>query len=133
MLLVVPPLALLQPAAMALPVDLGTVLWGGLIALLTSLVGLVSWFLRRMVDRNDASNAEVKTEVKTSVGALSAKVDQTAEGLRAIRQELVGMDGRNGMKGKQRDMERRMNRDSVVLQRLAFKVGVEVPELAEEE
>lgn len=120
-----PTLLLLQAGAIALPFDIGTVIWTGVLASLGVVGSAAVWLAKRAIAGNDESNRRVEAGLE----GLGQKVDQLAKGHQAITQELIGYDGRNGIKGKQRDMERRMNRDSVVLIRLAAAAGVAVPEL----
>lgn len=122
-----PTLLLLQAGAIALPFDVGTVIWTGILALLGVVGSAGIWLAKRVVANHDESNRRVESGLQ----GLGKKVDELAEGHRAITQELIGLDGRNGIKGKQRDMERRMNRDSVVLFRLAAAAGVTVPDMEE--
>lgn len=123
------PLVVAQAAALTVPLDVSKVLYAGFAALFGLMTAALGWFLKRYVAHQDRSNAAVKA----SVLALGQKVDHGARETQAIRQELVGIDGRNGMKSVQRRQTRQIEKLTVTVALLAQDRGIDLPPDAEDD
>lgn len=110
-----------QATVLRLDVNPVTLLLGVVGFIGTALLAALTFFLRRLL----ASFDLFKAEVRARFGRVEHAAATSAREVQAIRQELVGLDGTNGIKGKQRDMDREMRRQSRVLNRLAVEAGVE--------
>ncbi len=117
----------LAQAAVIVPLDVGTLVYASVAAFLATLVGVVGWFLSRIVRQQDQRNAAVTTQLE----AVSDDVGELKLGLVQLRQEVVGLDGRNGLKGDVRElkreqlaMQRGMRRTTSVVLQLARERGI---------
>jgi len=117
-----------QVATMAVPLDVGALVLevGGAVGVV--LLAVNGWFVRRLITQQDAANTAVVASIKTLDDKVSAQGRET----QAIRQELVGLDGRNGIKGTQRAQGRALRRLSQLTNQLAFHAGIDVPSAADE-
>lgn len=120
----------MQAATVATHTDPVAWIIGGVVALIGLLWRLVSWFVKRLVESFEGFKAEMRDGIST----LETSQQTTQSNLQAIRQELVGIDGRNGLKGQIGEQRRELRRVRQTLQRhsrvltlLTDRADIEVP------
>lgn len=113
------PLLLAQAAALAghVQLDVAKLLLGLIATVLSMLVAVVGFFLRRLLTGLDAHRTHVDEQF-----------DGVHKELQRQTQELFGPTGTNGMRGDLRQTKRLVIKHDRVIIRLAERAGVPVPE-----
>lgn len=129
----------LQAATLGLPAEPASLFWAGVLLVLGLLGSLVRWFAKRLIGSWDA----FRREIRIALHGLSEGSATTARDIQAIRQELFGIHGNNGLKSEIREHKRDQRRINKTLQRhsqilvlLADRAEIDVPtapELEEED
>lgn len=115
-----PLLALLQSGTVRLDVNPVTALLAVLGFAGTTLLAVIAFFIKRLIESLDA----FKREVRTKFREVEDRAAGVSEQVRTVRQELVGIDGQNGLKGELRALKRQLQRTSRVTDRLAQEAGL---------
>lgn len=116
--------ALVQAGTVRLDVNPVLVLLGILGFVGTTLLAIIAFFIRRLIEGLDG----FKREVRTKFREVEHRAAGVSEQVRAVRQELIGLDGQNGIKGELRQMKRELRRTGRIADSLAREAGLALDE-----
>lgn len=124
-LALLPAILALQDAATAVR-DVEGALTSARTWIIITLMALVAWFLRRLLsgfeETASKQTAQLEELKKTCIG--------TNEQVTAVRHELFGVSGQNGLRSEVRRMSQQLDEHDLLLLRLAQHSNVSIPERA---